>query len=375
VYPLDTNSELLGVSNGIIEICGSKAYFRKGKPEDYITKSTKIPLAIDMTESHPMVIKLKKYLGQVFVDRDLGHHFLKLAASKLRGRNIHKILEVWTGDKGNNSKSMMVKLHEKTFGDYFIKFPTEILTNKKNLGGPNPELAQAEGARIGCIQETAADRPMQPDTIKQLTGGDSFFARNCCQDGGKIESMFKTILMCNKVARIEGADQPIYDRLRLVPFTSQWVNNPPESEEEQYRQRLFKKVGDFEHQISEMAKAFLWLIFNYYEIYTEEGLVDPPCVIQVTENYWSETDPYNQFISEQIKSVKNAKGDPDMTVSVSCGDLFTAFSTWRKINYPGVLPPNSSTVSQPTDDIGVTNWNQKTPENELCFNLEKYFPN
>lgn len=344
-YPFNANSELLGLTNGVIEICGAKAEFRPGKPEDYITKSTRIPLDESLSHHTPIVLKLKKYLGQVFVDRELGHHFLKLAASKLRGRNIHKILEVWTGDKGNNSKSMMVKLHERTFGDYFIKFPTEILTNKKNLGGPNPELAQAEGARIGCIQETSADKPMMPETIKQMTGGDSFFARNCCQDGGKIEAMYKTILMCNKVARVEGADPAIYDRLRLVPFSSQWVNNPPETEEEQYRQRLFKKVGDFEHQISDMAKAFLWLIYNYYKIYAEEGLIDPPCVVQVTENYWSETDPYNQFIEEHLKPIKNAKGEPDKTFSVSGGELFQAFSTWRKINYPGVQPPNCSTVT------------------------------
>lgn len=344
-FPFDCNSELLGVSNGVIEICDNHAIFRIGKPEDYITKSTKVPLEVHMSENAPSVRKLKRWLGQVFVNSDLRHFFLKLAASKLRGRNSNKVLEIWTG-KGNNSKSMVVKLHEKTFGSYFNKLPTAVLTAvKKTSSGACPELAQTKGSRIACLQEPDDDTNMQTSTIKELTGGDAIFARALFDNGGMQESLHKTILMCNRVPGISGIDQAVIDRLLFIPFFSRWIGNPPEDESEQYRTGTFKLVNDFELQIMEMSKAFLWLIFNYYDKYVEEGIMEQPaCVKEFTNKYWNETDPFNQFYEERLKEIKNAKGEPDTTFSIGWAELKTAFFSWYKESYQGFKIPSQNSA-------------------------------
>lgn len=325
-YPFDENTELLGVSNGVIEICDKKAYFRSGKPEDYITYSTKTMYDVNMKKNHVLFIKLERWLTQVFVDRDLRDHFLKLSASKLRGRNMDKLLEVWTGS-GNNSKSMMVKLFEMTFGDYCAKLPTEVLTSTPKGSGPNPELAQLKGTRVACLQETDTEVPMKTAVIKRLTGGDSMFARNCCDNGGKMELTFKTVLQCNQIPSPNSVDTAVVNRLTFLPFHSTWVKDPPATIEEQFKTRCFKMVNDFEIEIKDMCKAFLWWLVELYPRYAKEGIETPKSVIEFSDKYWKGADPFIRFFDEMV--VKVMKGDQkDPNVSFSLSEFNTAFRSW-----------------------------------------------
>jgi phage/plasmid-associated DNA primase len=351
-YPFNKNSEILGLSNGVIEIVCSKAIFRASKPEDYVSMKMGVPLESYFSENHPAVIRLNKYLTQWFVDPELRNYFLKLSASKLRGRNIHKFLEVWSGETGNNGKSVLTKLFERVFGEYLVKMPTAIITSSKTSSGPTPELAQVEGTRIAYIQETAADKKLHADIIKQLTGGDSFFARKCNSDGGKIEALYKTILMCNKIARVDNIDQAIYNRLKIVPFLSEFTDTAPETEQDQYRLRKFKKNPDFDLQVGDLSRAFLWKIFNYYDTYIREGLVNPDIVVKVTNSYWSGSCPYSIFIEEQIKKVLNVKGEIDDSSSISWSELYASFSQWIKLNFPGSCPDRSVAITTFEEKLG-----------------------
>src|SRR5690606_39029632 len=114
---LDINTELTCVTNGVLEVNGNTVEFRPSKPQDYISKCVNIPYHSSYSNDHPQVRECYKWFGQVFTDKDMLHHFLKFCASCLRGGNNDKIFPIWTGD-GDNSKSMMVKLFESTFGEY-----------------------------------------------------------------------------------------------------------------------------------------------------------------------------------------------------------------------------------------------------------------
>src|SRR5690606_1722159 len=151
---------------------------------------------------------------------DMLHHFLKFCASCLRGGNNDKIFPIWTGD-GDNSKSMMVKLFESTFGEYCLKFPVQMLSEKAaNSGGPTPQLARAKGSRIAFLDEPEDDVTLNKGIIKRFTGGDSFFARLLQDNGGDIKSTFKMILTCNKVPVITNPDPAIKKRVTLFPYES-----------------------------------------------------------------------------------------------------------------------------------------------------------
>lgn len=341
---VDMDSDILGMLDCVIEVCGDKAYPRPGKPEDYISLCTGLPYLKDLHWDHDLVKRLMKWMGQVFVDEELRNYFLKMSASCLKGRNSDKVFPIWTGE-GNNSKSMIVKLFEACFGGYCIKFPTSLITGKRTQSSaPMPEMARAKSTRVSFIQEPDDDEVIRGGTLKELTGGDSFFARMLHDNGGDVQAMFKLILMCNKIPPIPTGGQAVKNRTRILPFMSTWVPNPPESEAEQYAQRKFKMDPFFEKQIPTLAKAFIWVLVQYYPRYVSEGLREPEIVKEVTQEYFQNNDIYQQFIGECITVATNDNGERDMNASVTHTEIYREFKVWYKESFPGDKIPASGTV-------------------------------
>ncbi len=341
---LDANVNLTGITNGVLEVYGNTIHARPAKPEDYVSMSTGIPYHDHFDWDHPLVKECMKWFGQVFPDELLMRHFLKFAASCLKGKNSDKIFPIWTGD-GDNSKSMIVKLFEATFNTYCIKFPVTMISEKGgNSNGPSPQLARAKNTRVAFLDEPEDDVPMTKGNLKRWTGGDSFFGRLLNENGGDIVATFKMILICNKVPVIPNADKAIKNRTRLFPYLSTWVNDPPESEDEQIKQRTFKMDTNFDRRIPILAPAFLWIIVQYYSIYAQEGLNDPPIVKETTDAYWRDNDVYAQFAADTIQEVYTESGERDPSSRVTLTEIYDQFKSWFRDAFPGTKLPERTIV-------------------------------
>ena len=343
---LDSNPDLMGMLNGILEIRESDAVIRLGKPEDFISKSTGIIWKNDLHWNHPLVLQLMDWLGKVFPDDELLKYFGKIAGSCIKGKNSEKLFPILTGD-GDNSKSMIKKLFEATFGSYSITFPTTLFTAKQNAGGPTPETAQARAARVAWLQEPDSDDSIKNGMLKQQTGGDSFFTRGCNENGGIMVLTYKLFLMCNHVPIIPNSDPATKKRVRILPFLSKWIENPPESIEEQYRRRLFKLDPHFERLIPRFAPAFMWYMVQMFALYRKEGLNEPQIIKDHTANYWVENDIYEQFKEEKItkalKIIPNVPAEQypiDETAKITEGGMYSTFKEWFKQNYGSLKTPD-----------------------------------
>lgn len=333
---LDNKPELLGLTNGVLE-CNETIIFRPTKPQDYVSMSTKVSYRSDFTWESPQVKKCMKYLNEVYTDPEMRNHFLKFGASCLRGLNSDKIFPFFVGD-GNNSKSMIVKLFENTFGQYCIKFDIANLSNNsKNASGASPQLARAKGVHIAFIDEPDDDAEIKKGTMKRWVGGDSFFTRMLYEAGGDLRVFFKLVLSCNKPPVIENPDGASKNRVRLYPHTSEWVKEGcPENYEEQLRNKKFKMNPNFEDQIPGMASAFLWILVQYYPVYKSEGLNDPAAVEEYTNSYWRENDIYAQFASESVEAAPmDALGQYDTNAQVTLTDIYEEFKVWFRTTFPG----------------------------------------
>jgi len=342
---LDSNLNILGNYDCVFEVCNGKLSVRKGKPEDFISKSTWVMYRNDYSWECPVVKELMQWLGQVFTDKALLRHFLKFSSSCLRGRNSDKIFAIFTGDNGDNSKSMIVKLFEATLGSYCIKFPTTLITGKRTQSSaPTPELARARCARIGFVEEPDEGDPIRKDVLKHYTGGDSFFARLLNDNGGDVQAAFKLVLICNVVPTIINADKAAKNRTKLFPYLSTWVDNPPDNIEEQYSKKLFKKDPFFEDKIAKLAPAFLWVLVEYFPIYIKEGLIDPQIIKETTEAYWKDNDFYYQFTGDRIRPALDENGKQDHTVKLGLNEVYTSFKEWFRSSFPATKPPDRKVV-------------------------------
>ncbi len=343
----DADPNKTGWENCVIITNNDNAYPVDGKLEDYITKTTGTIYDKNLTWNSPSVKKLICWLKQVFPDAELFDFFLKDISSFLYGRNSEKYLRTWSGS-GDNSKSMIAKLLQLTLGDYCVDFPPSLLTGKARASSsPSPELAQAAGSHIAFVAETENDEKLREGSTKRFTGGDRFFARMLHENGGSIESSFKLIITCNKIPEFTSISKALKNRFVYIPFLSIWVDDPPENQEEQIKQRKFKKDPFFENQLPELAIAAAWVMVQYYTKYKTEKFTVPKIVEEYTTQHWIENDPIDNFISENIEDVYiiNQYNEKirDETKTLSATELYTRFTKWYKINYPGV-----SIMDQPT---------------------------
>jgi hypothetical protein len=341
---LNANDSIIGMVNCVIEICDGHAIPRDGKPEDYISMCTGIPYCFEFDWDTPVIKRIMKYFDQVFPDKDLRRYFLKFAGSCLRGRNSDKCFPIWTGE-GNNSKSILVKLFESAFGVYCIKFPTSLFTGKRTASSSAmPELARSKSTRVAFAQEPDEDEAFRSGVIKEMTGGDTFFARMLHDNGAEVEAMFKVVMMCNKIPPIPNGGKAMKNRIRIYPFLATWVDVAPLDEDEQYRSRTFKKDPFFEKQIPELARAFMWVMVEYFHIYIEEGLTQPQIITDHTEAYWKENDIYQNYIGERLIAARLENGESDSKCTLLHSEVYRDFKNWYKDSYPGAKVPDTSTA-------------------------------
>lgn len=347
----DENENITAFANCVLEIVGDQVVSREPKLEDYITKDKSCFFDETLNEDSEQVVSVSTWFRKAYPDDELCEYSFKVYASCLKGRNSKKDLYFCAGIRGNNSKSMIMKLLQVTFGDYCIDFPSDVFCGPpgRRTSGPSPEIAQAKGARIAIISELTSSYTMRSGDVKKYTGGDRFFARGCHQDGGSISVMFKPFITCNTMPAIDSIDDAMKARMKIIPHNAQFVDDPPigETEEEteilQYTQMKFKKEDDFEARIPTLAPAFLWLLAKkYWPMFVREGLPLPKLVVDMNKKYWNMNDTFLRFKLRKIAA------DPEAKLDI--GAAFSEYKSWHVREYPG-----SSIVNIAQFRTGMTN--------------------
>ena len=365
---LNKNPSILGCGNCVIELTDTDAFMRNGKPEDFVTKKLGVNYQSTYSFNHPDVLALTKYFEQVFPEKSINYHMRKDIASMLYGRNAEKYFRMWIGDT-NGSKSVYQKMIRTVLGDYYCDLPATYFSAQQRSGsGPNPELAQMEGARAAFSAEPDDDTSFKGARIKRLTGGDSFYARSCNEDGGTIETSFKTVMVLNLVPDITGMDEATKNRFCMIPFEGRWIRKGEnfqveETHEAQVKAKTYWMDERFEDNIPKLASAMLWLAVKYYKSYRKEGLTPPKYIKDWMTDYWKKHDPHISFITEMLENpkirmecpsckdrdlnedieieceeCKNAREieQVDMTKCITASQIYPIYKKWFRETYPQI---------------------------------------
>jgi len=364
---VDTNPNLLGVSNCVIELIPSGAFARTGKPEDYITKRCGVSYRSEYDYNHKDVKDLLKYLRQVFPVKSIFEFMKKDISALLYGRNTEKSFRVWSGNT-NGSKSIFQAMLKKMFGDYYRDLPNEFYSQtKRDPSGSSPEMAQLTGARVVFSTEPDAGLNFKADKIKLITGSDSQFGRGNYKDGGSINPSYNAIMVLNRIPNISNLDEPAKRRFSITPFEGRWVDEDddidvPDTFEEQLNEKIYWMDKRFEKQIPRLATALLWLSLEYYQKYITEGHRKPEYIRQSMKDYWKANDPYICFIDEFIEKMekrvdckkcadkeetekgckrcdKGYRMKPDNDYRIRTKDIFGNFKKWLRTSDYSVKPP------------------------------------
>jgi putative DNA primase/helicase len=184
---------------------------------------------------------------------------------------------------GANGKSVFCEVLVRLLGDYSMAVSPDLIMLKRHAGIPN-DVARLRGVRAALMNETSQGARFDEAKLKDLTGGDTLTARFLHQEFFDFHPTHRIVIRGNHKPAINGTDEGIWRRLRLVPFT---VSIPPD---EQDRHLLRKLEG-------ELPGILNWALQGCREWQTE-GLKPPPIVADAVRAYREESDTLGRFILE-----------------------------------------------------------------------------
>jgi P4 family phage/plasmid primase-like protien len=333
---LDKNDYLLGCNNGVIDF--TNKCFRKGKHDDYISKTTGIdykPIDYYKKNSPHIIEAIHHFIGQLFPpDKDTGCDELKeyiwqYLASLLLGTNENQTFNILTGT-GANGKSLLIDFMSKVLGNYKGTIPASLITQKRgNIGGTSSEIYQLIGTRFAVMQELSIDDEINEAIVKELTGKDPIVCRDLFKSSTVFMPQFKMALGTNKLPKIKDRNDGIWRRIRVVEFKSKFTKNPyndPQFPQDQYPYQ-FPIDTKLSEKMDEWVPVMLSMLVEY--AYKYQGKVhDCPSVLQASMKYREEQNIYLEYVNERIIKEPTISGSRLKITTIQ-----DDFKEWYKSHY------------------------------------------
>jgi P4 family phage/plasmid primase-like protien len=207
----------------------------------------------------------------------------------------------------NGGKSTMWETFADMMGDYAISCDSGLLMAQKDAGGATPERARLPGARLVLINETADDKILNEATVKHITSQDRVAARKLYKDPFDFVPSHKTVLRTNHLPLVRDADEAIWRRIEVIPFTHVF-ENPDRSFKEKF--------------VAERPGMLNWTLVGLADYRRRGGLSPPAAVCQATKNYRDDMDVLGEWLNRECEA--------DPTASTLLSTLYTSYTEWIK---------------------------------------------
>jgi putative DNA primase/helicase len=208
---LDSEPWLLSCANGTIDLC--TAELRAHDPADLITMATDI--AYDPDADCP---RWRTFMREVFADdAELIAFMQRFMGYALTADTREHVLAVFHG-AGRNGKSTLIKTMQRLGGEHAATAELSTFLRARGDRGPRNDLARLHRARLVTAAESGEGRHLDEATVKELTGGDRIAARFLYGEHFEFVPGFKLVIVTNHRPKVDGEDDAIWARLRLVPF-------------------------------------------------------------------------------------------------------------------------------------------------------------
>lgn len=298
---LDANPMLLGCNNGVVDLRTGE--LRPGDPADMITMST----ALDFDENAECPRWLQ-FLDEVFQnDAELIAFIQRAVGYSICGDIGEQCLFLCHGG-GSNGKSTFLNVLRTIAGDYGTNTAFSTFELRERSSIPN-DIAALVGSRLITASETSEARRLNEARIKAITGGDPVTCRFLHGEYFTYQPTYKVWLAMNHKPTIQGTDNGIWRRIRLIPFN---VN--------------FEAVRDntLERKLLAEAQGILRWAVEGCLLWQVGGLAAPTAVTEATAKYREESDIIGQFLAEKTLSIRGA--------NTRASELFNAYKEWCKEN-------------------------------------------
>jgi len=299
---LDCDAWLLNCGNGTVDL--RTGMLRPHDRGDYITKIANADY-VPGAECP----RWRRFIGEAMGGNVALVSFLQRAGGwALTGDTTEQMLFVLHGG-GANGKSTFINTMLNLLGDYGVAAASETFMRRRGQEMSN-DVARLKGARLVATSEGAEGSCLSEHLVKQMTGNDRVTARFLYGEYFDFEPTFKIFIATNHRPVIEGMDDAIWRRIKLVPFA---VTIPPERQDKNLMNSLRE----------EYSGILNWFVEGCLK-WQREGLETPPAVEEATRAYRSEMDVVGSFIRDRCEVREGAEA--------RSRELFNEYASWCEEN-------------------------------------------
>ncbi len=337
----DNNPYLLCFNNGIIDF-KTKA-FRKGLPEDYLTKCTNIDyIPLDKVKHAAVISEIHDFMYKLFPKEELRKYMWDHLASCLIGTaSVNQTFNMYIGG-GQNGKSVLTDLMSHVLGNYKVAVPVALITQQRGkIGGLAPEIVSMKGARYAVMQEPSKGDKMNEGVMKELVSGMEPIKARAPYMIEPVEFIpqFKLVMCSNDFPEIKTQDHGTWRRIRVVPFESLFTANPIKDDPNKpYQFLIDNNIKErFEDWKTVLAAMMVQTVYD-----TSGVVADCPTVLSASNTYRERQDYLAEFVHDKI--IRDARG------TIRKSQLTDEFKLWFATNY-GTRNPSPKDLHDYVDKI------------------------
>lgn len=308
VDQLNRDPYFLNCANGTVDLRTGK--LRPHDPSDRITQLAPVQFDPNAT-CDQWLATLNLIFGN---DAELIRYVQQLLGYSISGDAGEHILPIAFGS-GCNGKSTIWNAVVAILGDYGTLASESLLLGDGDGGGC--EVADLYQRRLVAIAEPERNAQLKESRVKALTGDAVIKARRLYENPWQFRRTHTFWLSTNHRPRINGTDDGIWRRVKLIPFAVDLrdkIKPDPKHVE--------KLIAD------EGAGIMAWLVRGFAD-WQANGFIEPDCVRAATAEYRTDSDPLADFIADHCVVESGAV--------VTASELFIAYQSsggqWKQSSF------------------------------------------
>ena len=227
---------------------------------------------------------------------DIGRCYLQRLSMALFGETMKNIY--FCLGETDTGKSTIVKALTKSCADLVGTFNAESLSVKDSSQDEAQQMRWAfllRYKRIIFSNELSMTAKLNGNMLKKISsGGDDLVGRTHCANETKFRPHFIAFIFANDICEIKPYDTAVDNRLRVVPYTKKYTENPDETE--------LQKDDNLEKEMEteEFQQAFISLLINTYVEYFAYGKMEDPDGMKNAKKSWVTQEPnsLNKFLED-----------------------------------------------------------------------------
>nr|WP_034339671.1 phage/plasmid primase, P4 family [Herbaspirillum sp. B39] len=319
----DSNPELLGVPNGVVEL--KDGTFRKGRPEDMITITTRAEYDADAK-----CPRFNAFLKTVMPSKEYRKFFRRLCGYWLVGNAKEQKAFFFLG-KGSNGKGTITRVTEAVLGGKLCTTISPSYIKNATQGNPNsptPAVMPLRDARVIFCTESARSKGIDEVFFKQLTGNDVLTGRHNYGEQQSFTPPGKLVITTNVMPDWTHFDDALWRRVIVIPFEHSFTGE--------------QRDNNLDTTLQEEASGILNFMIRGAEKYLKHGLRESQEVIAATKAARIEADSVNFWISQECKRAKRK--------CMRAKDAYAAYTAFTKVQKR--TPATVKQFAKSMEDLG-----------------------